>query len=221
MKSFPRIQVIPVIFVIACCGKHRQEPKDSGNMTFHGTAEDLPASSGSTVRAAAKDHSLPPYIRQSAVVFERVLDGMETNEKEVRRAISELSTTRNERTCQIWISMMKACEATSPSILPQMGELAKLEEQRREGTVKGMGSNSLRYLSVLQFCVKILTEFDFPEADREVEAFMKRFELKYGTTETGKHFLDIYRMEIAHSVADRESGAVLWKSGRESPSHEF
>ena len=214
MKSPAKVLLVPAFFIIICCGKHKPEIKDAGNTQSRDTAEDSPSSGGAIVRAAARDHSLPPNIRQSAVVFQRTLDGLEADKKEFARAVRELSTTRNERTCQIWVSMMRASEAGLPGALPQKDEFANLEKRSREGTLEGVESNPLRFIDILRACVTKLTEFDMPEADQEVEAFMKRFEAKYGTTEMGKFFLNYYRTEIGQSLEVRKKGGASWKRQR-------
>jgi hypothetical protein len=53
-----------------------------------------------------------------------------------------------------------------------------------------------------------------PEADREVAAFVSRFETKYGNSDAGKHFVNYYRVEIKQAKEARATGAVLWKEGR-------
>jgi len=214
MKQLSEILLVPAIFIIICCGKHEPKIKDAGNTQFRDTAGGLPVSGGAIVRAAAMDHSLPPNIRQSAVVFQRTLDGVEADKRELARAVKELSTTRNERTCQIWISMMRASEAGLPRTLPLKDEFAKLEKRSQEGTSEGIESNPLRFIDILRACVTKLTEFDMPEADREVEAFMKRFEVKYGTMEMGKFFLSYYRTEIGQSLEVRKGGGASWKRER-------
>ncbi len=171
-------------------------------------------SDGDLVHAAAKDHTLPPYIRESAAVFEHVLDGTETNRKVINRAINEMAATRNERTCQIWISFMKACEAGLPTIFPALEEFSKLEKQAHEGNLKGVESNHFRYIGMIQTCIVYLTQFDMPSADREVAGLMTRFESRYGKSDVGKILLDDYRGEIKNATEDRKTGVVKWKLGR-------
>ena len=166
---------------------------------------------GDLIRAAAKDHTLAPSIRHSAVVFARVLDGVEADSKAFDQAVRELAMTRNERTCQIWISLMHAGEAGLPQVLPPLEEMGRLEQEARKGAVKGIESNPLRFLDVLRCCVTYLTEFDMPAADSEVTGFLNRFELKYGNSDTGKHMLSYYRIEIKNAMGGRETGGALWK----------
>jgi hypothetical protein len=172
---------------------------------------------GGLVRLAAKDHTLPPSVRHSAVVFARVLDGVETDSKAFDQAIRELAKTRNERTCQILISLMHSSEAGLPEVLPSLEKMGRLEQEARKGTVKGIGSNPLRFLDVLRCCVTYLTEFEMPVADSEVTGFLNRFESKYGESDTGKHLLNHYRMEINNTMGGRKTGGALWKQGRKDP----
>ena len=76
-----------------------------------------------------------------------------------------------------------------------------------------MESNPLRFLGVLQFCVSRATQFDMPEADREVEEFLHRFESKYGHSPVGKDVLEDYRREVESSRNVRKTGGGPWKLG--------
>lgn len=177
----------------------------------------LSITDGDLVRSSAVDHTLPPSIRHSAVVLVRVLDGVEVDRKAFDQAIREMAMTRNERTCQIWISLMHSSEAGLPEVLPSLNEIGKLEQEARKGAVKGIESNPLRFLDVLRCCITNLTEFEMTVADREVTGFMKRFEEKYGQSSAGKHFLNYYRLEINNAMGNRGTDRALWKQGRKDP----
>lgn len=213
--------VIAAIFVTAGCDKSKTKTSDSETTVGQSTLPKLTASDGVAVREAATDHSLPPYIRQSAVVFERIMDGKEGDPKKIGGAIRELSATRNESTYSVWVAMLHASEARLPDVLPSKAEFAKLEKQKFEGSLKGIETNPLRFLDVLRVCIIGLTEFDMSKGDQEVAAFMKRFEVKYRTSDLGKHYVDSYRMEIDQTLERRKGGGVPWKMGRKVPNSEY
>lgn len=174
-------------------------------------------SDGYLVRTAAKDHSLAPNLRHSAIIFEHVLDGEKVSSNEIRQAGRELATTRSEITCQIFVSIMRASEAGLPEALPPLEELERFEQEASKGAVKGFESNPLRFLSVLLRCVTYLTEFEMPVADQEVTRFLNTFHSKYGKSDSGKYLLNFYQSEINNAMGKRKTGGALWKQGRKDP----
>jgi hypothetical protein len=215
MKQLKNLVPIAVIIALAGCNKKSlTSPPPEGAETFSGASKTTTLG-GAYLKEAAKDHSSPPYIRLSAEVFSKVQDGVESDKNAFRQAINELAATRNAKTCQIWIAMMHASEAGLPEVLPSLEELGKMEKQARGGTLKGVESNPLRFIDVLTPCVKYLTEFDMPEADRAVAEFVHRFEIKYGKTDAGKHCLSAYQREISDAREIRSTGVSRWKLGRE------
>jgi hypothetical protein len=116
---------------------------------------------------------------------------------------------------------MLTCEASLPDVLPPKETFEELERQYSQGNHDIIATNPQRYLGLLQTCVKHLTLFDMPEADKEVSAFIERYERKHGNSEAGKHFLKSYRTEIKHALADRKNGVVPWKQDRKDRGREF
>lgn len=219
MKPVIKIIFFLTLFAMSGCKKnHSSSPSPDEVIAAKRKTNSSPRD-GTFVRDATKDHTLPPYIRDSAEIFTRVLDGVESDNKAFDQAVNEMAATRNERTCRIWVSMLHASETGLPEVLPSLEVLGKMEKQAREGTLKGIESNPLRFLDVLGPCLIFLTQFDMLEADREVTNFVSRFEAKYGNSEAGKHFLNQYQVEIKQAKEARMTGAVLWKEGRKNPAN--
>lgn len=216
MKHSAKFLYILTLFALVGCQK-QQEASNPPEDSQARPQSNSPVPDGGLVRSSAKDHTLPPSIRHSAVIFSRVLDGVEADSKAFDQAIRELAKTRNERTCQIWISLMHSSEAGLPEVLPSLEIMGRLEREARKGAVKGIESNPLRFLDVLRCCITYLTEFEMPVADREVAGFLNRFESKYGESDTGRHLLNFYRMEINNAMVGRKTGAAIWKQGHKDP----
>lgn len=210
MTPTRKLLLVILLFTMAGC-KRQSAFKPTDIATSYQSILNPADKNGEYVRDALKDHTCAPYIRESAAVFARVLNGVEADKKAFRQAINELAATRNDRTCRIWISMMLASEAGLPEVLPSFKKIGEIEKQDRDGTLKNMESNPLRFLGVLNRTVLYFTQFDMPEADREVEQFINRFEKKYGNSEAGKIFTQDYRIKIEQVKKTRATGAVLWK----------
>jgi hypothetical protein len=202
--------------MIPACKEHPQSPSLKAEAETPSASQDPKLKSGDEVREAAKDHTLPPYIRESAATFETMLAGGHFDEKAWDQALKEMAATRNEKNYRIWISMLLASEAGLPAELPSVQTLVELEKKAKVDGVKSIESNSLRFLSVLNFCVTYLTQFDMPLADIEVKNFLVRFEGRYGNSEAGKSLLSYYKSEIKNAEGARLTGAVSWKQGRET-----
>lgn len=218
MKTTAKLLCVLALYGVAACEKRRSASGPQDNVIPRQSQPNSPATDSKYVRESATDHTLPPNIRRSAAVFVRVLDGEESDKRALDQAVKELAATRNEKTVKIWMSMMRASEEGLPDVLPSLEELRKLAEQAEKGMLKTIASNPVRFMDVLRPCVIYLTQFDMPEADREVTDFTQRFKSKYGDTPLGKHYLDAYLMEIEKAKGARKAGAVSWKYDRKSPS---
>ena len=216
MKLPLTLIMIVAIGVMASCDKSKKPSGDPARISDHPAQPGASASGGGeVVRAAAKDHTLPPYIQESAATLVRTMDGKERDSDKVMNAIRELAATRSEKTCRIWISLVLQCEAGLPAVLPSLEEMTKLEKENPGVNGVCMDLKVVRCLALLGFGLKYLTQFDMPEADREVAGLMKRFETRYGGADLGKFILEGYRSEISNATEDRRSGAVMWKLGHE------
>jgi hypothetical protein len=220
MKANILLALSSALFVTMCEKAHRADD-DSNPSESSSESSRLQLSSAEVIRAAVNDHSLPPYIRESAEVFQRMLEGKRGYPARMEKAIRELSSTRNEKTCRIWISMLLACEANIPATMPSRAEFAEVEKRGREKNTEGLENSPIRFIGGTRSCVRVLTEFDMPEANAEVEAFLKRFKRKYGATEMGGHMLDAYQMEIREAKEGVENGGAAWQRGRKSYGKEF
>ncbi len=172
---------------------------------------DLGDITGEAVRMAAKDSTLPAEIREGAAVFERMLQNEKISQEEFARADWKLHSRRTETTYKIWISLLSVMEARLPNPLPSKEEMDGFEKLVMEKKIDPLHIESLRYMQLLPPSVKALTQFDMPEADIQVEIFMKRFESKYGSSEVGRIYIDVLKIEISQAKEARKLGRVPWK----------
>jgi hypothetical protein len=214
MKTSKRTIILLAFLMIVGCKKQHPSSGSEAEVAVAGAPQDPKLNSGDEVRAAAKDQSLPPYIRESAATFELVLTGTRYDHKACEQAIRELRANRNERTYRIWLSMLLAGEAGLPDEFPSIQVLGELEKKARTGDLKDAESNPLRFLDVIVLAVTYLTEFDMPQADSEVKSFLLRFEKKYGNSEAGIKFIKRCKGEIQNAEAARSAGSAYWKRGR-------
>jgi hypothetical protein len=145
MKLSKKLFLIVFLFALGGCKKVHSTSRPHEVVHASPSASKAATPDRAYLGDTAKDHACPPYIRESAAVFASVLDGIETDIKALDRAVNELAATRNERTCRIWISMMRASETGLPEALPPLEVLGKMEKQARDGTLKAMESNPLRF----------------------------------------------------------------------------
>lgn len=216
MKPRNILKVLLSLSLLTACKERDPRFKNADAIAATGEAAAQPNPvNADYIKEATKDHSLPPYIRESAAIFGQVLRGGAVDEKSYAKAFREMATTRNEKTCRIWISMLLASEAGLPDVL-NFSEVERVEKQAIQRNFDGLESNPLRFLRVLNSCTRKLTEFDMPEADREIDSFLERFEKKHGNSEVGKILLDSYKLEIKQAKEARQAGTVSWKIGRKN-----
>ncbi len=189
-----------------------KKPSTTDAQSFEQSTKSEPGdASGEAVSAAAKDPALPVEIRESATVFERMLKNKPISRREFSQACGKLASTRTETACRIWISLLLAMEARIPNPLPSKEEMINFEKLVMAKKIEPLDVESLRYMQLLHPAMEALTQFDMPEADLQVESFMRRFESKYGSSEVGRIYIDVLKIEISQAKEARKSGAVPWK----------
>ena len=160
------------------------------------------------------DKTQPDYVREGAGLLLSVLGEQENLDiSDYLKAKRKVSSVRSSATVLVWIALLQSTEKKIPDLLPSAEEIDREErESYAKGTNRIYYTNALR-LSLLGSCVSALSSLDMPEAKSEVEAFLHRFEKKYGNSSGGKKMLKLYKDERRQQEELVSMGAAPWQVG--------
>ena len=199
MKSKPLIVILAALALSDCEEKHKEIRNELR-----------------LIERTTKDPTQPDYIRESAVVFEKILRG--ENDIYIRDWITatvDMKEQKNETTISTYLSFLKALEKKLPDKLPPAKTYQAMEDQA--GKVDIIEFNVARTVYLIGASIQDIDLYGDPAADAEIEGILQRFKERHGSTETGAKILEYFNMVHGQGLEDRKSEHKPWHTPRRPP----
>jgi predicted house-cleaning noncanonical NTP pyrophosphatase (MazG superfamily) len=168
------------------------------------------------IQRTTNDTKQPDYIRESAVIFEKIL--REENDISIRdwiKAIVDMKEQNNETTISTYVSFLKALEKKLPDKLPPVEAYQAMED--KEGKADIIEFNVARTILMIGSSIKDISLYGDPAADAEIEGILQRFKERYDSSEAGAKILEYFNMEHGQGIQARAEGIKPWESPRRPP----
>lgn len=163
------------------------------------------------------DKSQPDHVREGAgIMLDVVNENLHIIFRDYFIAERKVSSVRSLATVRAWIALLNSTEKKLPESLPSAEQI---DRERRESNERKSGLihyTNVSRLSLFGSCIAVLSSLDMSEADLEVNAAVRRFEIKYGTSSGGEKMLEIYKIEISQQKEMVQLGTTPWQIGYNS-----
>ena len=168
------------------------------------------------IQRTTNDPTQPDYIRESAVIFEKIL--REEDDISVRNWITatvDMKEQKNETTISTYVSFLKALEKKLPNKLPPVEAFQEMKDKAVKADI--IESNVAEIISLIGASIKDISLYGDPSADAEIKEILQRFKERHGSTETGAKILEYLSMEHGQGLQARAEGIKPWETPRRPP----
>lgn len=168
------------------------------------------------IQRTTNDTTQPDYIRESAVVFEKILrEENDISKRDWITAIVDMKEQNNETTISTYVSFLKALEKKLPDKLPPVEAYQAMKDKAVKADI--IEFNVARTVYLIGASMKDISLYGDPAADAEIEEILQRFKEKYGSSESGTKILEYLNMEHKQGLNERSRGIKPWESPRRPP----
>jgi hypothetical protein len=225
MKSKPLIFILAALALSGCGKKHtenRIRPIDEKNKETRNELRPIEEKHKAIrnelllIQRTTNDTTQQDYIRESAVVFEKILrEENNISKSDWTTAHNDMKEQRNETTISTYVSFLKALEKKLPDKLPQVEIYEALDA--KAGKAKIIDYNVAQTVIMMSNSIQDITLYNDPTADKEVEKILNQLKEKYGISETGNKILEFLNMVHGQCLEDRAEGIKPWETPRRPP----
>lgn len=173
-----------------------------------------PSKEGIVISKLQQDKTQPAHVREGAGIMLAILEEKDNiSMRDYLNAKWETCSVRNLATVQAWVALLYSVENKLPESLPTAENIKQYELESNRQNVNIVRYNTVSQLGITTICISALSSLDMPEAKSEIDAYLQRFEKKYGNSSGGKKMLELYRLDRSMGEHSVSIGAAPWQVG--------
>jgi hypothetical protein len=227
MKSKPLIVILAALALSGCEKKHTENrnelsPIDEKHKATRNELRPIEEKHKPIrnelllIQRTTNDTTQPDYIRESAVIFEKILrDENDISKNDWILAQVDMLEQNNETTISTYVSFLKALEKKLPNMLPPVETYQAMKD--KEVQADTIEFNVARTIYMIGASIKNIDLYGDPAADAEIEGILQRFKDRHGASATGAKILEYLSMEHGQGLEERKSEHKRWHTPRRPP----